>query len=110
MVTKPAQVTLDVHEFKRRMCEYMRRLQAGECDLIIRRYRKPVAIVLSTYQTGLRNKARVAQDALNAVLAAQKRFATQRRRILINAALHWPNTKFAYLRSGGGNGGGDRAR
>lgn len=100
MTTKPVEITLDIHEFKRRMCEYMRRLQAGECDLVIQRYRKPVAIVLSIHQTKLRNEARRAQAVLNAVLAAQRRHGTERRRILINAQKNWPNIKAARLRAG----------
>ena len=97
---KPTELVLDVHEFKRRMCEYMRRLQAGEIDLTIQRYRKPVAIVLSTHQTRLRSEATKASNALRLHLFTEKRFATERRRILINAIKHWPNTKAALLRSG----------
>ncbi len=98
--TQTQNLILDLHEFKRGMCEYLRRLQAGEVEILIKRYRKPFAVVLSTHRSRLRREASEAEFALKAALAAQKRIATQRRRILINAIKTWPNTKAALLRSG----------
>lgn len=94
----PQATVLDVHEFKRGMCEYLRRLAAGEIDIVIKRYRKPVAVVFSTRQTQLRNKAREAETALRIHVNTLKRHAMQRRRILIDARLRWPPQKSARFR------------
>ena len=98
MPKTPPYTVLDVHEFKRGMCDYLRRLAAGEMDLVVQRYRKPVAVILSAEQTRLRNEARTAEAALRAHLNALKRHAMQRRRILIGARLDWPVEKFVMLR------------
>lgn len=94
----PESLMLDVHEFKSGMCEYLRRLAAGEVDIVIRRYRRPVAVILSTDQTRLRREAAEAQGRLRAHMNALKRHAMQRRRILIDARLRWPPEKFAGFR------------
>ena len=98
MPSGPEQTVLDVHEFKRGMCEYLRRLAAGEIEIVIKRYRKPIAVVLSTRQTQLRNKAREAETALRIHANTLKRHAMQRRRILIDARLRWPLEKFMGFR------------
>ncbi len=89
---------VELYDFKSRMCEYMRELADGDRDFIIRRYRKPVAIVLSTKRLGLNREAEAALAAMKLYRAAFERFAMQRRRIAIRARTTWPPHLHGFLR------------
>ena len=89
MTDKPKYTMLTMHDFKAKMCEYMRRLHAGEDEYVVKRYGKPVAFVLSVPRMELANEAAKAQAALKRHLNALKRHAEQRR-VIRARLLSWP--------------------
>ena len=97
-MTDPRYTVLSMHEFKAKMCEYMRRLHAGEGEYIVKRYGRPVAVILSAFIMEENNKAAAAERELKRYMAAQRRHEIQRRRIKARL-LSWPGRKAydAYL-------------
>lgn len=93
----PRTIVLDVAEFKRGLCDYLRRLQAGEGAFIIRRYREQIAVIKSIERIHLDREANLAHAGFRAYRAAQSRFLAERRAIR-GRALRWPPEKFALLR------------
>lgn len=89
MTDKPKYTMLTMNDFKTKLCEYMRRLHAGDEEYIVRRYGKPVAFVLSVRKMELANAAAKDERELKRYFAAVKRHEEQRR--LIRARLlSWP--------------------
>lgn len=88
-MTDSKYTVLTVHEFKAKMCEYMRRMSAGEGEYIVKRYGKPVAVILNARMMELNAEAAKAQAGLKRHMAVLRRHAEQRR--LIKARLlSWP--------------------
>ncbi len=83
-----------LHDFKSRLCHYMHLLITGEKDrYVLKRYKKPVAIVMSVRGVALRRKADEAQARLNEYRATKKRHATERR-LIAARLLSWPGTLY----------------
>ena len=85
----PPFTVLGLNDFKTHLCKHMQALHAGEADsYVIRRFRRPVALVLSVSALNRKKREEDEAAAHTARTEALARHAEQRRRIKARLLSH----------------------